>query len=330
MKYSLFKYQTGILYGAVLTFDSISPERGRSTGGENFVVRGAAFEYPTFDDTFLGLILDAAKWVDISAGTGSITTGNYHLQLNSGATAAGVGGIEMLTGHTNIQYEAKVNIPPVTVNPTATVTLFEMQNYIDANNQSNLIVELDNQGDITLRCQVYLSGTLRDEYTVDWTTGVSTFKILRWYNDVYFFANGTQIFKGTHGSTLSGKFRFFVDNRTANYSVANTIVQHVINRPYVAFDNQIVDDLIVVSDTRARGLTPPSIDGKGEDAAYEGLVDISVVSNVTQTQTDFFEYYYLDSLTLLDETQFDFKLSVIDDDTVRTPSLSSKGLGGGK
>ena len=111
MKFSLFKYQTGILYGSVLTFDSISPDSGPSTGGQNFVVKGSAFEYPTFDDTFLSVILDPAKWVDISAGTGSATTGSYHLQLTSGATATGVGGVEMLTGHTNIQYEAKVNIP---------------------------------------------------------------------------------------------------------------------------------------------------------------------------------------------------------------------------
>ena len=330
MKFSLFKYQTGILYGAVLAFDSMSPDSGPASGGQNFIVRGESFEYPTFDDTFVSVILDPAKWVDISAGTGSITTGSSHLQLSSGAVLGGVGGVEMLTGHTNIQYEAKVTIPTITANPTATVTLFEMQNYIDANNQSNFIIELDNQGTVTLKCEVYLGGVIRDTYSEEWTTGASTLKILRWYTDVYFYANGSLFFKATHGSVLSGKFRFFVDNRTANYSVANTIVQHVINRTYVAFDNQLVHDLIVVSDTRARGLTPPSIDGKEQLAAYEGLVDVSVVSNITQTQADFYEYYFEDSLTLLDEGQFDLKFSEIDDDTVRTPVLSSRGLGGGK
>jgi hypothetical protein len=330
MKFSLFRYQTGILYGMALAFDSISPDRGPSTGGVDFVIRGDSFQFPSFDDTFTGVLLDPAKWTDISTGSGSVTTGSSHLQLSSGTTLGSIAGISMISSFTNIQYEAKVNIPPVTINPTATVTLFQMQNFVDANNQANLIVELGSTGTVTLRCQVYLGGSLKDEYTTTWTTGVSTFKILRWNTDVYFYANGSLILLSKQGTLLSGAFRFFVDNRTTTYNIINTVVEYVINRPYVSFGDQVVDDLTVVSNTRARGLTPPSIDEREQLASYEGLVNVSVVSNITQTQLDFYEYYYEDSLTLLDEVQFDLKFSQIDDATVRTPTLSSRGLGGGK
>lgn len=330
MKYSLFKYQTGILYGAVLTFTGISPDTGPSTGGQAFVVSGAAFEYPTFDDTFISPVLDAAKWVDISAGGGSIVTGSTHLVLTTGAVAGAVAGVEMLTAHTNVQYECRVTIPTVTVNPTANVNLFQMQNYIDANNYSNMIIRLSSAGVITLVCEVYLAGVLRDSYSTTWTTGFSTLKILRWYNDVYFYANGSLVLRSKRGSIANGKFRFFAANLAANYDIDGTVVEYVINRPYVAFDNEVVHDLTVVSDTRARGVTPPSLDNKEQSAAYAGLVDVAVVSNITQTQSDFYEYFFVDSLTLLDESQFGLKFSAIDDDTVRTPSLSSRGLGGGK
>lgn len=330
MKYSLFKYQSSVLYGAVLTFDSIAPNTGPSTGGQNFVIVGGAFTYPTFDDTFVGGVLDAAKWTDISAGGGAITTGASHLQCTTGAVAGAVAGVEMLTAHTNVQYEARVNIPTVTSYPTADVNLFQMQNYIDANNQSNIIIRLSSLGVVSLICQVYNNGILRDTSTTTWTTGFATLKILRWYNDVYFYANNELIMKSRHGNISPAKFRFFAANLTANYNVYNTIVEYVVNRPYVSFDDQVVHDLIVVSDTRARGLTPPSIDGKDQLAAYEGLVDVSVVSNITQTQVNFYEYFYVDSLTLLNESQFNLKFSEIDDETVRTPVLYSRGLGGGK
>lgn len=330
MKFSLFRYRTGILYGMLLAFDSISPDSGPSNGGVDFVIRGDSFQFPSFDDTFLGALLDVAKWNDISAGSGSVTTGSSHLQLTSGITLGSVAGIEMLSTFTNIQYESKVNIPPVTVNPTATVTLYQMQNFIDVNNQANIIVELEDDGTVTLRCQVYLGGSLTDDYTTEWTTGISTFKILRWNTDIYFYANGFLIHSSKQGNLLAGTFRFFVDNRTTTYNVLNTVVEYVINRPYISFGDQVVHDLTVVSTNRARGLTPPSINDRNQAGSYEGLVDVSVVSNITQTQVDFYEYYYVDSLTLLNETQFDFKFSQIDDETVRTPTLSARGLGGGK
>ena len=328
MKFSLFKYGTGILYGTTLALDSISPDTGPSTGGQAFVIRGETLYYPTYDSEFTGVVLDPSKWTDISSGTGSATTGSSHLQLSSGTTTGSVGGIQMIASHTDVQYEAKINIPSVTVNPTADVILFEMQNYVDANNQANFYVKLDSSGNVTLNSDVYLGGTLKDTYSETWTTGVSTLKILRWSTDVYFYANGSLFYYSKQGNTSSAAFRFFVGNLTTTYNVYNTVVEYVKNRPYAAFDNQVVHDLTVVSDSRARGFTPPSMDGRGRSAAYEGLVDVSVVSNATLTVTDMYEYYYVDSLTLVDEEQFDFKFSAIDDDSVKTPAASSRGLGG--
>ena len=330
MKFSLFKYSSGVLYGTALTFDSIDPDTGPSTGGVDFVVTGGSFVYETFDDTFESAVLDGAKWNDISVGSGVVTTGTSHLQLTSGTTVGSIAGVEMVSGHTNIQYEVRVTIPRIIANPTATVSLFHMQNYVDANNNSNLIIELDNQGNVTLKCEVYLGGSLVDTYSTDWTSGFCTLKILRWGTDIYFYANGSLVHRSRSGNILTGVFKFFVDNRTTNYNIYNTVVEYVINRPYVSFNDQIVHDVTVVSATRARGLTPPSIDVKEQLAAYAGLVNVSVVSNVTQTRANFYEYFYVDSLTLLNEEQFDLKFSEIDDETVRTPSLASRGLGGGR
>ena len=208
MKFSLFKYSSGVLYGTALTFDSITPDTGPSTGGVDFVVTGSAFEYETFDDTFESVILDAAKWNDISAGSGSILTGTSHLQLTSGTTIGSIAGVEMISGHTNIQYEVRVTIPRVTANPTATVSLFHMQNYVDANNNSNFIIELDNQGNVTLNCEVYLGGSLVDTYSTTWTTGFCTLKMLRWGTDIYFYANGSLVHRSRAGNTGTGTFKF--------------------------------------------------------------------------------------------------------------------------
>jgi hypothetical protein len=72
------------------------------------------------------------------------------------------------------------------------------------------------------------------------------------------------------------------------------------------------------------------LDRKGQSAAFAGIVDVSVVSDVTTTKRSAYEYYYLDSLTLLNESQFGMKVSAIDDLTIRTPATDSRGLGGGK
>ena len=105
MKFSLFKYGTGILYGTLLSLDSISPDSGPSTGGVDFVIRGDSFQFLSFDDTFEGSVLDVTKWTDISSGTGTVATGSSHLQLSSGTTLGSVAGIEMLSNFTNVARE---------------------------------------------------------------------------------------------------------------------------------------------------------------------------------------------------------------------------------
>ena len=125
MKFSIFKYGTGILYGPSSSFTAIAPDRGPSIGGTDFVVFGSGFEYKAFDDDFSGGILDPGKWIDISAGGGSATVSNDLLHLSSGAFAGDVGGVIMNTaGFDHIQYEVKVNIPLVISFPSTSVSLF--------------------------------------------------------------------------------------------------------------------------------------------------------------------------------------------------------------
>jgi hypothetical protein len=331
MKFSLFTYHTGILYGVTSAITSVTPDRGPSIGGQDFVILGDGFQYTTYDDQFTAGTLLPFLWTDSSNGTGTVTTGVNHLQLSSGVFPGSLALVEMQTNTIlDSQFEVRVNIPPVSVNPASTVTLFGYQAYSNANTHSTILVELDNAGVITLRCQVYKNTYLVDDYSVPWTTGVSTFKILRWGTDVYFYTNGYLQFRSVKGYALAAIYRMFVDNRATTYDVYQTNVEYFRNKPFAVFGNEVVHDLVVVGMTRVRGVTPPSLDRKGQSAAYAGIVDVSVVSDVTTSKRSAYEYYYLDSLTLLNETQFGMKVSAIDDLTIRTPATESRGLGGGK
>jgi len=332
MKYSRFIYQTSILYGYSLTFTGVTPDTGPSIGGVDFTCAGLGFDYQAFNDTFTGVALDLAKWTDISTGTGTVTTGASNLQLSTGATGSSVAGISMNATFYETQYEAKVNIPSVTVYPTSEVSLFTMQYYIDASNYGDMSVLLATDGSVTLECEVYKGAGLVSSYTEDWTMGLSTFKILVWMGNLYFYANGSLFFRSQHFVNGSlGYYKFFADNKSASYNVYNTVVEYIVNRPFVVFgDIQVVPDVTLVSDTRLRGLTPPSIDIYETEAAYAGLVDVNVCVDNVQTGADAYEYYYLKKLVILQENQFDILLSDITEDTVRTPELVTRGLGGGK
>ena len=332
MKYSRFKYSDGVLYGYGLALTSIAPDSGPSTGGAEFVCVGTSFDYETFDDDFTGVTLDLVKWTDISSGTGTVTTGSSNLQLSTGATLGSMAGILMNTVFYESQYEIKVNIPTPTANPATSVSLINFEYYVDANNFARLYVSLSSAGAITLDCLVRKSGVDVDEYSESWTVGVSTFKVLVWQEYVYFYANGSLFFSTRHfDSALQGAFRVYAYNALSAYNVYNTVVEYIIHRPYVVFgDTQIVNDPTLVSSTRLRGITPPSVDSKGTEAAYAGLVDINVVIDSVQTLPDAYEYVYVENLILIDEPQFSLKFSDITDDTVRTPELATRGLGGGK
>lgn len=330
MKFFLFKYGTGVLYGPSLAVDTVAPDSGPSTGGQDFVISGNNFDFTTYDDDFTGGSLDLVKWTDISSGTGSVSTGSTHLLLNSGATAGSVGGIEMNIPLVNAQFESRVQIPSISILPSSTINLYTMQLYVDVNNYSNVEVNLYSDGSLKLELKVYTGGSLQDSYEEDWTTGLSTFKILRWSNNVYFYANGNFVYRSKQFVTTAAKYRFFCTNISSTYNIQNIVVDGVNNRTFSVFENEPVHDTITISNTRLRGLTPASVDSRDVSAAYKGLVDVSVVTETTVTVSSAYEYFYLDSLTLINNTQYGVKLSKIGDDSVRTPSSENIGLGGGK
>ena len=330
MKFFTFTYGTGVLYGPSAALDFIYPETGPSTGGQDFIIGGNNFNFTTFDDEFTGGTLDLVKWTDISSGTGSVSTGATHLLLNSGSTAGSVGGIEMNLALTNTQFESKIQVPSVSVLPAIVVNLYTMQLYIDASNYVNLEINKYANGDLKAEVGVYSAGSLRDSYSEDWTTGVSTFKILRWSNVVYIYANGSLMYTSNQFVSTAAKFRFFCTNLADTYDIQDIVVSSVNNRTFAVFGNQPVHDTITIGNIRLRGLTPASVDSRGTDGAYKGLVDVSVVTEATVTSSNFYEYYYLDNLTLIDNSQYGVKLSKIGDDSVRTPQSENIGLGGGK
>jgi hypothetical protein len=330
MKFSTFKYHSGILYGGTPTFTSIDPDSGPSTGGQDFVIIGDAMLFETYDDTFA--ILSGAKWTDASVGGGSVATGSSHLQLNTGAVAGGHAIVESLAAvNSDVQFEVKVNIPPQTIRPTSDVILFGLSLYIDANNAFNIGVIYDSTGAIQLRCYTYVGSTIRSSQSIDWTTGISTFKILRFYSDVYFYANGSLVFFSKEGKANTDAFiRMGSSNGASNYDIVNVVVEYIVNRPFVVFDDQVVHDTIAVSDTRLRGHTPPSMSAKDISAAFAGLVTVYVCSSDTLVSRSAYEYYFVDDLILNDDTQFSTKLGLIGDSTVRTPTGYTRGLGEGR
>jgi hypothetical protein len=329
-KFSTFIYHSGILYGATQALDSITPDRGPTTGGTEFVLAGAAFLFPTYDDYFIGAVLDTTKWTDISDGDGTVLTGASHLVLDTGATAGSIAGIDMDYTARDSQFEARVNIPVVQANPASVVNMFTFRKYVDANNYATLAVNLSALGVITLDMTVVVGARRVSFDSIAWTTGISTFKILQWGTDLYFYANGILVFKSDRFINTVGAYGVFATNVAATYTISNVVVEYILSRPFATFDTEVVHDLIVVSDVRARGLTPPSMNFKDVSAAFAGLVDVSLVSSSVSTKTDAFEYYFEDRLTMVDNSQFAMKISDITELTVRTPILANKGLGSGK
>ncbi len=330
MRYSTFVYGTGVVYGATVDFTEVLPATGPSTGGTSFVIRGEGFDYTDFDDDFTAGALDGAKWTDISAGTGSVATGADHLQLTTGSTSSSVAGIEMKTTFANTQYECKVNIPTPLSNPVSSVVLFGVFLLSSAIDGIRVAVLMDSTGAITLNMLVAVAGSVAETYSIDWTTGVSVFKILNWLDDTYVYANGSLVFTTKKVPRALDYWTFFSSNEAAAFNIQNVIVEYVKCAPFVMFDNQPVHDATVVGDYRIRGVTPASVDVSGNLEAYKGLVDVSVVAGSTYTDIDAFTYYYLDELTALDESSIDTKISLIGDSTIKTPSNEVKGLGGGK
>lgn len=325
--YSTFKYGAGVLYGSSAAVTSVDPETGPSVGGNTFVVVGSGFDPRQWDSYFDGVTLDAAKFIDISSGTGSSATDSPNLALASGTTAGGVGGVETVPAWTNAQAEVGIIISPIEAYPATEVELFTLSLYVDANNYAEFSIVLGTSAStLALRFKTVVAGVTTATADTTWTTGLTTLKILRWGATVYFIVNGIVIKVVEQFVAASGKFRLMSRNVAANYD-ATSRVEVFYFRPFVVFDDRPVHDIEVVSDYRVRGLVPPSWDAKLVEAAYAGLVDVSVVGNGLDTLADAYEYYYQDVLTVINSGQSDTKLSFTSDTTTVTPTGIDKGLG---
>ncbi len=330
--FATFKYKSGTLYGHSTSLTSVAPETGPSPGGNAFIIEGTGFDPRQWDDFFDGLVLDPLKWLDISGGTGAVTTGAFHLGLSTGVNVGSVAGVESVATWTNTHGEIRVQIPPITEYPSAVVVLSALQLCISAANHATISIELGAApGTLQLRCEVYLNSTLVDAMIIPlaWTSGLSMLKILRWGSTLYFYANGELVFRSVHFASTVAKFRVFASNLATAYNLQGVRVQWFYFRPFAVFQNQPVHDSIIVSDFRMRGIVPASRDDVWQAAAHEGLVDTSVVANGVDTSVDSYEYYYVAGLKVINSAQTETQLDIVDDAQLFTPTGSQKGLGSG-
>ena len=326
MKFSLFKYGTGVLYGYTTTLTGLDVDSGPSIGGNPFVLSGSGLDPRQWDDDFEGLALDILKWSDISVG-GSLLTGALHLQLNTPAVAGSSAGIESLMAWGNTQGEARVVLPRLAVTPVGSISPIIFTLYVDALNFARFRVDLTNST-YTLYAEVYRGGAVVDTWQTAWSYGLSVLKILRWGDSVWFIANGAVVFRSYLFFSSAATFRIEATNEMLNFAVQDTIVEWFYFWPFVVFGDQPLHDTVLVSDFRLRGRVPPSVDAAAVLAAYKGLVDVSVVANGTVTATDAYEYYYVTGLTLVNSVQQSVKMQLINDPQIESPS-GKKGLGDG-
>lgn len=330
-KFATFLYASGTLYGVSTSLASVDPIRGPSPGGNKFLFTGSGFDPRQWDDDFTGLVLDPTKWLDISGGTGSVSTGPLHLQLSTGAAPGSGAMIESVASWGDVQGEIRFTIPPIVEYPTGTVIpmMFALYDAV-ANDYVWMYLTLDTEPDsLQLNIGVYRAGVLVGAMTVPipWTSGLGIFKILRWGSDIYCYANDELVFRSEQFTTAAAKFQIFMMNQATTYDLQGVRVEWFYYRPFAIFQNQPVHNTTVVSNTRMRGLVPASLDTKLQPAAYEGFVDIHVVGNGTVTLPLSYEYYYLDHLKVIDSVQTDVRLSIIDDGQLLTPTDVQKGLG---
>ncbi len=328
-KYSQFHYGApeNVLYGIQSSVLLVDPLRGPSIGGNSFVLKGEGFQTLQWDDTFEGAVL-GPKWSDISVGSGSIATGTYHLELSTGTTVASVSGVQSTQGWGDAQGEVRCIIPAISERPTDVVEVLTFALWSDVNNRALATVEQDAEGILTLNCEVYTGGVLADEMRVplDWITGLTVLKILRWGSTVYFYANGTEVFSSTLFVNTVAYFQVYSGNITTTYNLAGLRIEHFKFSPFAVFQEQPVHDTVIVSPTRLRGLVPASRDIHWQSAAYEGLVNVSVVANGTATSTNAYEYYYVAGMKMINSAQASVGMAIIDDPQLVTPDDLNKGI----
>ena len=328
--YSTFVYGSGILYGPSASVASVDPIRGPSTGGNQFVIDGSGFANDFWSSFFDSPVLDPLKFTDVSFGTGTATTGSPNLTISSGAVAGGAGAVDSVASWADAQGEAVVYIPTISAYPASEVVLAGLGLWVDAANYVGISIYLGTSSStLVLRAMVVRGGVVLSTKEVEWTTGVSKLKILRWGTKVYFYANGELLHTDAKFVNTAATFRIGCNNQAAAYNITSR-VEAFYWRPFALFDNRPVHDTTVVSEGRLRGLVPPSWDDKDTDAAYAGLVDVSVVGIGSFTSTDAYEYYYEDQLTIMNSASSGIKVSLLSDPLLRTPSASLRGLGTNK
>jgi hypothetical protein len=325
--YSSFVYGSGVFYGPLSSISYITPS-GPTTGGANYVLTGTSLDVDTYNDDFSNPILSAILWTDISSGTGTVTSGSPGLLLNTGATAASYAGVETNSSFSNIQFGIKFYLSSFTSYPGSTVELISFISYVDATNYAKMSVQIGSTAaSLDLVCEVYAGGLLVDSYTTEWSLGYSTFNMARYGTNVYFVANGETIFTSRSFVTTTSTFRIYSYNGSSSYSITS-LIDYFIEKTFVMFGVLQADlSPIVVSSTRLRGLTPPSIDDKDQLTAFAGTVDIYVInSSTTLYSADAYEYYYVDKFKSLNSSQDSVVLSLVDDDQVVTPTTKNKGI----
>lgn len=330
--YNTFLFGTGVVYGPAPLFDEIDPVTGPSTGGNLFTIdaNGYLFSNAMWSSFFTGVGLDPLKFIDISAGTGTATTGAPNLVLSSGV-AGGTGVIESVTSWDHAQAEALLYLTPISAYPVSEVEMGALTFYVDVNNYATLGLYLGaSPGTLVLRAEVVRGGVVLSTKETEWTAGLSKLKILRWDTTLYFYAGGELFHTDECFVTTAAKYRLSCSNNLATTYVTSCRVQAFYWRPYVVFDGRPVHDATAVSNDRIRGIVPPSWDDKDTDAAYSGDVDVVIVGTSIITTVDAYKYYYVGQLTIINSRQSAIKVSLLSDILLKTPADSLRGLGVGK
>ena len=325
-KYLTFKYGTGYLYGYSATIDYVYPDTGPSTGGTDFVISGEYLKPVLWDDTFTVAPLDPTKWVDISFG-GSVTPGATHLYLDTSATPNSMAGIISLATWNSLQFEARVILPTITSYPATSFVVFNMTYWVDGSNYTVFQITLDSYGELLLSCVTTIAGTVVDTYSVEWSYGLSVLKLLRHGTMLEFIANGTVIHTFNSFSILPVYMVLYSLNDPVSTLACSCYVESILFKPFVVFADQIVHDVVAVSDYRLRGKTCASMSERHVSAAYAGPVDVTVVGFSDVTVADAFTYYFEDSLRVVNSEQTSTLLSFIDDTQLKTKDGVKKGIG---
>lgn len=312
--------------GPVANLTSVSPTTDYSTGGTSVTYFGEGFDPRDYDDVFTGLVIDPALWTVTLVGSAAYTTGLDHLIISTGVTVGSSIDIESVATFTDAQGEIRVRVRPSTVNPTASVILMSLVARVDANNYATFGIMQDSCGVFSLFVEVYNTAVLVDSFEEVVSYGSFDLKILRYGNLLKFYSNGVEVFESTRFDLNVIMFAINCDNVVDAFDV-EAEVEWFYFRTYCIHGGVYIDDPTVVSDTRLRFLVPASLDAKYNLGGYAGDVDTIVVGNSgSSTLASAFTYTFKKELRILNSTQQNTKMDIINYDNVKTPDSKSKGL----